>query len=95
MMGSVVDACTSATMLAESEIDVISQPAPTPWIRPPRLEAMLASQIDRKVRYRNGASVAGRSEVDLSIRRSVHPQSRIQCRSLTFHLFQRLRTENS
>ena len=34
MSGNVVDACTSATMLAESVIEVIIQAAPTPWIRP-------------------------------------------------------------
>ena len=29
------------------EIDAIIQAAPTPWIRPPRLDEMLASQIRR------------------------------------------------
>ena len=57
MTGSVVEACTSATMSAESAIEVISQAAPTAWIRPPRFDAMLANQTSRNVRMRNGASV--------------------------------------
>ena len=43
MMGSAVDACTSATMLAESEMAVIIQAAPTPWISEPKFDARLAT----------------------------------------------------
>ena len=46
-IGSEIDACTSATMSADGAIEVIIQEAPTDWIRPPRLEAMLASQTAR------------------------------------------------
>jgi hypothetical protein len=46
--GSVAEAWTSATRSTASAIEVISQAAPTPWIRPPRLEAILAVQIERK-----------------------------------------------
>ena len=49
MIGSEVEACTSATMSTESEIEVISQAAPTPWISTPKLEARLAIQIERNV----------------------------------------------
>jgi hypothetical protein len=37
---------------------VMSQDAPTPWIRLPKLETRLAIQIARKIRWRKGASVA-------------------------------------
>ncbi len=47
MIGPVFDAWTSATMFSEVEMDAIIQAAPTPWIRPPRLDEMLASQIRR------------------------------------------------
>ena len=40
------------------EMIVISQAAPTAWIRPPKLEAKLANQIARKVGLRSGASDA-------------------------------------
>ena len=57
MTGSVVDVCTSATMSAEVAMDVIIQATPTPWIRPPKFDAMLANQSARKVPMRNGARV--------------------------------------
>jgi hypothetical protein len=47
MMGSAVEVCTSATMSPEAVIMVIIHAAPTAWIRPPKLEAMLANQIVR------------------------------------------------
>jgi hypothetical protein len=56
MIGSEVDACTSATMFTDCEIDVISQAAPTAWISPPKLEARLAIQMVRNVSCRKGAS---------------------------------------
>lgn len=56
MIGSEVDACTSATMFAEEEIEVISQAAPTDWMRPPKLDARLAIQIVRKMSCLKGAS---------------------------------------
>ena len=61
MIGSVVDACTSATMLAESEIAVIIQAAPTPWISDPKFDARLAIHTDRKMPCRKGASGEARS----------------------------------
>jgi hypothetical protein len=54
MIGNVTDVCTSATMCAESAIDVIIQEAPTDWIKPPRLEIVLAIQTARNVGKRNG-----------------------------------------
>ena len=56
MIGSVVEACTSATMSSEAEIAVIIQAAPTDWIRPPKLETRLAIQIARNVGSAKGAS---------------------------------------
>ena len=60
--GKVVEACTSATRLAESDSEVIIQPAPTAWIMPPKLERILAIQIARNVVFCSGASddVAGK-----------------------------------
>ena len=49
MTGSEVDACTSATRSAEPVIEVISQAAPTDWMRLPRLDARLAIQTARKI----------------------------------------------
>ncbi|WP_234934297.1 hypothetical protein [Agrobacterium vitis] len=43
-------------MLSEEEIDVIIQAAPTSWIRPPKLEVMLANQIVRKIWFLKGAN---------------------------------------
>ncbi len=68
--GSAVEAWTSATMSDDEEIEVISQAAPTPWIRPPKLENRLAVQTARKVPCRNGArvepcSLAGSSAEDI------------------------------
>src|SRR5690606_25350279 len=54
MTGSVVDACTSATMLLESLRDVMSQPAPTTCTSPPRLDSSVAVQSLRNIRCRNG-----------------------------------------
>jgi hypothetical protein len=55
MIGAAVDACTSATMFAESVIDVIIHAAPTAWMSPPKFDERLASQIARKVECLNGA----------------------------------------
>ena len=52
MIGSVVEACTSATMSADEEIEAIIQAAPTAWISPPKFEARLASQIVRNIGLR-------------------------------------------
>jgi hypothetical protein len=59
MTGSVMEACTSATMPASVAIDVIIQAAPTDWINPPRLEIELAIQMDRNTGKRIGASADG------------------------------------
>ena len=61
MIGSEVDAWTSATMSSEAAIEVISQAAPTDWIRPPRLEARLASHTARNTGWVIGASGDARS----------------------------------
>ncbi len=47
MIGSEVEACTSATMLAEGEMEAIIQAAPTDCTSPPKLEMRLAAQIRR------------------------------------------------
>src|SRR5687768_13669517 len=41
-------------MSAVGDSEVISQEAPTDWIRPPKLEHRLASQSARKMLYLNG-----------------------------------------
>jgi hypothetical protein len=61
MMGKAVEDCTSATMFSELEIAVIIQAAPTAWIKPPKLEAMLAIQMVRKVWWAKGARGETRS----------------------------------
>ena len=55
MIGIISAVCTSATLSAEDAICVIAQAAPTPWIRRPRLESRLASQIRRKTANLSGA----------------------------------------
>ena len=55
MIGSISAVCTSATMSADDVICVIAQAAPTPWIRRPRLESRLASQIRRNTACLKGA----------------------------------------
>src|SRR3954469_3918060 len=47
-------------MSAEGAIEVMSQDAPTPWIRLPKFETRLAVQMARKMRCRNGARVEER-----------------------------------
>src|SRR5690349_1643846 len=61
MTGSVVEACTRATRSADPVIDVISQAAPTDWMRLPRLDARLASHTARKIGWLKGTSAADRS----------------------------------
>ncbi|GAB1582750.1 hypothetical protein PPNSA23_26930 [Phyllobacterium phragmitis] len=56
MMGKAVEACTSATIFTELEMDVIIQAAPTDWISPPKLDARLAIQMVRNMSCLNGAS---------------------------------------
>ena len=55
MIGRFTDACTNATMSGEPAKDSMSHAAPTDWIRPPRLEAMLASQTLRNTGKRSGS----------------------------------------
>ena len=55
MIGSEVEACTSAIMLAESVSVVIIQAAPTACTNPPKFEISVADQSSRKSRWRNGA----------------------------------------
>src|SRR5690349_20651628 len=59
--GSVVEPWTRATRSADPVIEVISQAAPTDWMRLPRLDARLASQTARKIGWLKGASAADRS----------------------------------
>jgi len=54
--GSVLEACTSATMFADGEIEAIIHEAPTDWISPPKFEARLENQTSRKIAWRMGAS---------------------------------------
>jgi len=61
MIGSVVDACTSATIVADVVIDVIIHDAPTDWISPPKFDARLAIHMSRKTRWRSGASAGARA----------------------------------
>ena len=69
MIGSVVEACTSATRSADALIEAISQAAPTDWIRPPKLEA--SSQSIRRERCGAGKAIAAMAEVPLY--QSLHP----------------------
>src|SRR3984893_5184638 len=55
MIGSINAVCTSATLSADDVIWVMAQAAPTPWIRRPRLESRLASQMRRNAECRSGA----------------------------------------
>src|ERR1700691_6161380 len=55
MIGSINAVWTSATLSADDVICVIAQAAPTPWIRSPRLDNRLASQIHRHTACRSGA----------------------------------------
>ena len=57
MIGSISAVCTSATLSADDVICVIAQAAPTPWIRRPRLESRLASQMRRNTACRSGAAM--------------------------------------
>ena len=67
MIGSISAVCTSATLSADDVICVIAQAAPTPWIRRPRLDNRLASQMRRNTECRSGAVMPRRS----AFRRSV------------------------
>ena len=70
MIGSISAVCTSATLSADDVICVIAQAAPTPWIRIPRLETRLASQMRRNTACRSGAampSVAKRARFGWSV----------------------------
>ncbi len=57
IIGSISAVCTSATLSADEAICVIAQAAPTPWIRMPRLESRLASQMRRNTVWRSGAVI--------------------------------------
>ena len=64
MIGSVVDAGTSATSTGEADSEVIIQAAPTDWISPPKLDARLAIQIARKMGMAKGEEGWGDSALD-------------------------------
>ena len=66
MIGSVVDACTSATILCDVVSVVIIQPAPTDCTSPPRFDTSVASQSSRKVSWRKGARTDGRAGLGAS-----------------------------
>src|SRR3546814_5236609 len=55
IMGSVVAACTNATISSDVEMVVIIQPAPTVWTSPPKLDARVAVQTARKEACLTGA----------------------------------------
>src|SRR4051812_33828344 len=78
MTGSVVEACTSATRSAEPVVAVISQAAPTDWMRLPRLDARLASHTARKIGWLKGASARDRSVTGLLSPPLVGPGSNAQ-----------------
>lgn len=50
---------TKVTINADVAIVVMSQAAPTPWIRTPKLDTKLAVQNARKMRLRNGVKIPG------------------------------------
>ena len=60
MIGSVVEACTSATMFAEVVIVVIIQAAPTAWISPPKFEREAREPDRPEVGFRSGARAEAR-----------------------------------
>ena len=70
MIGSISAVCTRATLSAEDVICVIAQAAPTPWIRMPRLETRLASQMRRNTEWRSGAVMLSGQKRTLSAGRS-------------------------
>ncbi len=55
--GNEVAVCTNATITAEGDSEVISQPAPTSCIQVPVLDASVAIQSQRKTERRNGDQV--------------------------------------
>jgi hypothetical protein len=63
MIGSISAVCTRATLSADDVICVIAQAAPTPWIKSPRLETRLASQMRRKTECRKGAATLSAENV--------------------------------
>ncbi|MDB5662156.1 MAG: hypothetical protein JWN59_494 [Sphingomonas bacterium] len=63
MIGRLVDAWTIAISCDDAVSEVIIQGAPTDWIRPPKLDAMLASQTARTI---------GKSEGRARGRRRLH-----------------------
>src|ERR1700704_3774274 len=64
MIGSINAVCTSATLSADDVICVIAQAAPTPWIRSPRLESRLASQMRRNTEWRSGAATPWAANIE-------------------------------
>src|SRR5690606_15733904 len=66
MIGSVVAAGTSATIIEEPESEVIIHAAPTDWMRPPKFEERLASQMARKMGMERGDGAVGESASDTS-----------------------------
>ena len=54
MIGSAVEACTSATSCAEPDSDVISQDAPTACTSPPKFDDIDASQMARNIGTEKG-----------------------------------------
>jgi hypothetical protein len=57
MIGREFDACTSETSCGEADSDVIIHAAPTVWIKPPKLDPMLASQMERKMGILKGCGL--------------------------------------
>ena len=81
MIGSISAVCTSATLSADDVICVIAQAAPTPWIRMPRLESRLASQMRRNTVWRSGA-VMPSAERGGRFGRFGHIRFRLACNGL-------------
>src|SRR4051794_10110219 len=94
MTGSVVEACTRATRSADPVIEVISQAAPTDWMRLPRFDAKLASHTARKTGWLKGASAAGRSVTGLLSPPLVGLRSNAQARETEREKAGNMRNEN-
>ncbi len=64
MIGNIRAVCTSATLSADDVIWVMAQAAPTPWIKSPRLESRLASQMRLNTEWRSGAAMLSAANIE-------------------------------
>src|SRR5690606_5589508 len=68
-IGSEVEARTRATIWGDGVSEAISHDAPTDWISPPKLDAMLAIHTARKIPNESG-DLGARSAIPLQMRAS-------------------------